>query len=269
MLVHFPRRGSISSCRKEEPLMGFRGDYIVMLRFLLVILLNLHRGPYLVPRMRKMARNPQKYSEADRYALMKKSVKYMKDSGKIVTEVYGTDNLPAKGGYVMFPNHQGKYDALAIIYAHEKPCTFVMDKAKSNSFLVKEIVDLLNGKRLELDNVRQNLNIINEITQEVKDGRRYILFSEGGYDKNRNKVQYFKPGSFKSAVRAKAPIVPVALIDSYKPFNSFSLGKVTTKTIFLPPLYYDDYKTMKTPEIANLVRQRIIDKMQEFGVAGE
>lgn len=174
-----------------------------------------------------------------------------------------------RGGYVMFPNHQGKYDALGIIYAHEKPCSFVMDKAKSNTFLVKEIVDVLDAKRLELDNVRQNLRIINEITDEVKQGKRFILFSEGGYGKNDNRVQQFKPGSFKSVMRAKAPLVPVALIDSYKAFNSFSFGRLTTKVIFLPAMYYEDYRGMKTPELASLVRRKIIDKMEEFGVVAE
>lgn len=166
----------------------------------------------------------------------------------------------------MFPNHQGKYDALGIIYAHKQPCSFVMDKAKSYSFLVKELVDMLGAKRLELDNVRQNLTVINEITEEVKQGKKYILFSEGGYDKNRNKVQQFKPGSFKCSVRSKTPIVPVALIDSYKPFNSLELGPVTTKVIFLPAIYYDEYKDMKTPEIAKMVRERIIARMADFGV---
>ena len=36
---------------------------------------------------------------------------------------YGMENLPKEGGYVMFPNHQGKYDALGIVYTHKKPCT--------------------------------------------------------------------------------------------------------------------------------------------------
>lgn len=237
-----------------------------MLRFILVVLANVKRGPYLIPKMRKMFKHPERYSEQVRYAFAQKLIDYMKSSGKIKTEVYGTENLPLEGGYVMFPNHQGKYDALGIIYAHKQPCSFVMDKAKSYSFLVKELVDMLGAKRLELDNVRQNLTVINEITEEVKQGKKYILFSEGGYDKNRNKVQQFKPGSFKCSVRSKTPIVPVALIDSYKPFNSLELGPVTTKVIFLPAIYYDEYKDMKTPEIAKMVRERIIARMSDFGV---
>ncbi len=240
-----------------------------MFRFIHVVFANMKRGPYLVPKMRKMFRHPERYSEEVRYAFAQKLIRYMKASGKITTEVYGAELLPKEGGYVMFPNHQGKYDALGIIYAHKKPCTFVMDKAKSYSFLVRELVDMLGAKRLELDNVRQNLTIINEITEEVKNGKRFILFSEGGYDKNRNKVQQFKPGSFKCVLRSQTPIVPVALIDSYKPFNSFSIGPVTTKVIFLEPIPYEEYKDMKTPEIATMVRSRIIDAMKERGVDAE
>ena len=235
-----------------------------MLRFFYVILMNVKRAPYLIPMMRRMATNKDKYTEEQKYHLMKKMVNYMKKSGRITTEVYGKENLPKEGGYVMFPNHQGKYDALGIIYAHDKPCSFVMDKAKSYSFLVREIVDLLGAKRLDLKDIRQNLTIINEISDEVKEGKKFILFSEGGYGHNKNVVQEFKPGSFKSVMRAKAPLVPVALIDSYLPFNSLRLGPVTTKVIFLPTIYYEDYKDMKTVDLANMVRQQIIDTINEY-----
>ena len=166
----------------------------------------------------------------------------------------------------MYPNHQGKYDALGIMYAHKNPCTFVMDKAKSYGFLVRELVDLLGAKRLALDDVRQNIKIMDQITKELREGTKFILFSEGGYDKNGNIVQRFKPGSFKCAMRAKAPIVPVTLIDSYVAFNSLKPGPVTTKVIFGKPIYFEDYQNMKTPEIADIVRSTIITTMEEYGV---
>ena len=237
-----------------------------MIRLFIVIFRNLFRAPYIIPLMRKMAKHPERYTEEERYALSRRAIRYMKDSGDIVTEAYGTENLPKDGGYVMFPNHQGKYDALGIIFAHDRPCTFVMDKKKSYTFLVKELVELIGAKRLDIHNVRQGFKVMKEITEELKSGKRFILFSEGGYQKNRNKVQEFKPGSFKCALNAKAPMVPVALIDSYKPFNSFAIGKIVTKVIFLEPLYYDDYKSMKTVEIAEVVRNRIIEAMKDFGV---
>lgn len=229
-----------------------------MLRFLYVIIMNLFRAPYMIPKMRRLAEHPERYSEEERYRLVKHVIRLMKFSGKIHTKAYGTENLPEEGGYIMYPNHQGKYDALGIIYTHKKPCSVVMDKAKSNSILVKEFIDLIQGKRLEKDNVRQALTIINEVAQDVRSGKRYILFPEGGYEfNNKNKVAAFKAGSFKSAVKAKAPIVPVALIDSYKVFNSFHIGKITTQVHYLKPIFYEEYQNMKTGEIALLVQERI------------
>ena len=74
-------------------------------------------------------------------------------------------------------------------------------------------MDLLQGKRLDKKDVRQALTIINEVSEEVKQGKRYILFPEGGYEfNNKNHVCDFKAGSFKIALKTKAPIVPVALI---------------------------------------------------------
>lgn len=68
-----------------------------------------------------------------------------------------------------------------------------MDRAKSNTILVREFIDLLQGKRLDKKDVRQALTIINEVSEDVKKGKRYILFPEGGYDfNNRNNVCNFK-----------------------------------------------------------------------------
>lgn len=240
-----------------------------MFRLIVIIFWNMYRIPYMVLKMRYMAKHPKRFSELDRYRFAQHEILCMNQAGKIETEVYGKENLPKEGGYIMYPNHQGKYDATGIIFAHDKPCTFVMDKAKSYQFFVREMVNLLGAKRMELKNIRQGLQIIQEMTEDVRNGKRYIIFSEGGYHKNHNHVQQFKAGSFKAAVRARVPIVPVCLIDTYKPLNSLTVGRVTTKISFLPPLYYKDYKDMKTPQIAEYVRQAIIDEMKRFGIDGE
>lgn len=73
-----------------------------------------------------------------------------------------------------------------------------------------------------------------------------------------------KAGSFKSAIKAHVPIVPIALIDSYKVFNSFYLWPITTQVHYLEPIYYEEYKDMKSKEIAELVKQRIQDKISSI-----
>lgn len=236
-----------------------------MLRFIYVIITNLFRAPYIITKMRYMADHPEKYAENQRYQLTKQVIGYMMKSGNIKTQVFGTENLPKSKGYIITPNHQGKYNALGIILSHEKPCSLVMDLKKSNTILVSEFLDLLQGKRMSVHDVRQAMKIIQGISKELKTGRNFIIFPEGGYKfNNRNRLGEFKAGSFKSAVMAKAPIVPVAIFDSYKVFNSFYLGKVITQVHFLKPLYYEEYKFLKTVEIAALVKKQIQDKIEEI-----
>ena len=103
------------------------------------------------------------------------------------------------------------------------------------------------------------MQVIMDVTKEVQGGRNYLIFAEGTRSKEGNKVNEFKGGSFKAATKAKCPIIPVALIDAYKPFDTNSTAPVTVQVHFLPAIEYDEYKNMKTPEIAEMVKNQIQD----------
>lgn len=233
-----------------------------MLRFIQVIVCNLPRI-YMIPKMAYKAKHTEKYTEEECYKYAKLAILRMMRAGHISTKRYGVENLPSEGGYMMFPNHQGKYDALGIMYAHEKPCSVVIDDAKSHGLLVKQFIDLVKGKRMVKDDLRQSVMIIKELAEDTKRGRKFIIFPEGGYYRNHNTVGVFKPGSFKSAVKARVPIVPVALIDSYRAFEEWSLRPVETQVYFLKAISYEEYKGMTTAEIADMVRDKIVGKISE------
>ena len=96
--------------------------------------------------------------------------------------------------------------------------------------------------------------------------KNVIIFAEGTRSRQGNTIGTFKGGSFKSATMAKCPIVPCALVDSFKPFDENSIKPVTVRVKYMEPLYYEDYKDMKTSEIAELVQERVqneINKMLE------
>ena len=233
-----------------------------MLRFIKVIVWNLPRI-YMVPKMAYKARHVQHYGEEACYAYARLAIRRMMRAGHITTKKYGVENLPGEGGYILAPNHQGKYDALGIMISHDNPCSVVIDDAKSHGFLVKQFIDLVQGKRLKKDDARQSIGVIKEVAEDTKRGRRFIIFPEGGYYPNHNTVGDFKPGCFKSAVKARAPIVPVALIDSYKVFEEWTLKKVETQVHFLKAIPYEEYKGMTTTEIAEMVRDRIVSRISE------
>lgn len=230
------------------------------------IAMNLVRLPKIVETMHRMTDQSEKYTEAEKYDYIRYIVGLMKKTGRIRTECFGTENLPENGGYVLYPNHQGKYDAYSLVDVHEKPLSLVMDREMSYFIFVSEIVDVLRGKRMDIHSSRQGLAIMKQIAQEVSEGRRYIIFPEGAYDNHKhNSLWDFKPGCFKAATKAKAPIVPVALVDSYQVYNSWKLTPVKTQVHFLEPLYFEDYQDMNTHQIAELVKSRIQKKLTELG----
>lgn len=232
-----------------------------MLRFWFVIIVSIPFIILLYSKNAYMNAHDYKYTEAQRYEFARMIANTLRRNANVRTDVYGTENLPEEGGYVMYPNHQGKYDAVGIIYGHKKPCTIVMDEKRSHLPIMEPYLQVLKGSTLDKTDMREQAKTIKKIISEVKDGRRYIMFPEGGYDHNRNYVNEFMPGAFKCSVRSKTPIVPVALIDSYKPFEINSLRRVTTQVHFLPPIQYEDYKDMNTEEIAEMVRKMIVDKI--------
>lgn len=233
-----------------------------MPRLVYVCLVSLPFILYYLWKIGYIERHPRRYSEADRYKFARRMISIMKHNGHIHTNVYGTENLPSDGGYVMFANHQGKYDTLGIISVHDNPCTVMMDEKRSHMILANQFMTLLKGCRLDKSNMKSQVAAILSVADEVKDGRKYIVFPEGGYYKNQNNVKAFMPGAFKCAMKAKSPIIPVALIDSYKPFGLNSLKPVTTQVHFLEPLYYEDYNEMTSREVSELVKNRITETIE-------
>ena len=65
----------------------------------------------------------QDYREA--YRFIRKVVIRANKAGRVRIEAKGLENLPAEDGFVMYPNHQGMFDVLAVIECCEKPFAFV------------------------------------------------------------------------------------------------------------------------------------------------
>lgn len=230
------------------------------------ILVNLYRLPRILEQMHRMTDRTDLHTEQERYDYVRYVIGLIKKTGFIKVEHFGTENLPAEGGYVLYPNHQGKFDAYAIADSHEPALTAVMDREMSYFVLINEIVEILQAKRLDINDARQALRIINQVAEEVKEGRRYIIFPEGGYDnKKRNALWDFKPGCFKAAVRADAPIVPVVLVDSWRVFNSHQITPAKCQVHFLEPIMPEEYAGMSTREIAAVVKNRIQAKLTALG----
>ncbi|MCI9337650.1 MAG: 1-acyl-sn-glycerol-3-phosphate acyltransferase [Lachnospiraceae bacterium] len=228
-----------------------------MLRIVLMVLRNLPFVPYWWWQLCHTAKNPEAYSEQKRWKLLQKITTHANKGGRVTIESWQEENIPESESFMFFPNHQGMFDVLALIESCPRFFSVVNKKEVSSVPLLKQVFKIMGAYEIDRDNLRQSMGVIQQVAQDVKNGRNFLIFAEGTRGKQGNKTGAFKGGSFKSAYKAQCPIVPVALMNAFIPFDKNSIRKVTVKVIYLKPIPFEEYKDMKTVEIAALVKQRI------------
>ena len=234
-----------------------------MERIIMMVLRNILRVPFMWIKLCFHAANADKYTDAEHNKLFKYIVKRANIGGNVVIKTTGQENIPKENGFMFFPNHQGMYDVLAIIDSCPNPVSVVYKIELKDIPFLKQIAKCMKAFFIDRDDVRQSMKVIMSVSKEVEKKRNYIIFPEGTRSKNGNQMGEFKGGSFKAATKAKCPIVPVALIDSFKPFDSHSIKPVEVQVHYLEPIYYEEYKDMKTVEIAEEVKRRIQKVIEE------
>ena len=227
----------------------------------MLILKKFYRVPFWHRKLCKY--DSSAYPESEKYNIVRDIVKSINKSANVDIHCEGLENIPEENGFVMFPNHQGLFDALVMIDTCDKPITFVIKKEIDKVRPLRRILSVLDVKMIDREDIKQSMKLIINVIQEVRSGRNYVIFAEGTRSRDKNNLLPFKGGSFKSAVKAKAPIVPVAIMDSYKVFDNHSIKRVTVSISYLPPITYEEYKDMKTVDIAKEVKKRIENKIKE------
>lgn len=234
-----------------------------MLRFIYMVIINLFRLPYYCHKMKKNGRNPNR-TELENFIYIKKVLNIMNRTGRIKPVVHGLENLPKDQGYFIMPNHQGLYDTQTIITMIDRPIAFLIEMKKSKQILTNSFTILINSKRLDLNDLRQQAKIYKEMALEVSNGRSFVVYPEGQHKyTNDNVVHEFHTGCMGMAYKAMAPIVPTALVDSYKTFTKNTLKTARPEIYFLEPLYYEDYKDLKKEELAYKLQTLISNKVNQ------
>ena len=228
-----------------------------MKRIALIVIRLIWRLPYWWGYQVNKYKNIEKYSAQERYGFIHGVVSTVTAKGRVTLEAYGMENLPEKSGYLVAPNHQGLFDPLAIFQTHSRPIRAIVKKELASVVLVKDVMKMLEFIPMDRSNIREGAKIIKYASSEVANGNNFFVFPEGTRSRDGNNILEFKGGTFKIATKAKAPIVPVALIDCYKVFDNNTIKKTTAQIHYLKPIYYDEYKDMHTNDIAALVHDRI------------
>ncbi|HYF82893.1 MAG TPA: lysophospholipid acyltransferase family protein [Clostridia bacterium] len=148
--------------------------------------------------------------------------------------VIGRDNVPKDGGYIVCANHVSAIDPILVGVSLRRRMYFM---AKSELFKNVFLGTLLNWisvfpvKRGEAD-----IGSIKTSLKLLKSGKILGLFPEGTRNKTGGVVA--EPGIAMLAVKSQVPVLPVAIISSYKFFKR-------TKVIIGKPIELTEYHGKK------------------------
>lgn len=228
-----------------------------MNRLVLILLRNLGRFPAVYGKLCHYAKHTDKYPEQEKWDHIHYMLGLAVKAGNVDLQVTGIENLPEQPGFMLYGNHQGLFDVLAIGSTCEKPLGIVYKKELKNVPILKQILTCTKSFAMDREDVRQSLTVIQNVTKEVQSGRNYVIFPEGTRSKQGNTMGEFHGGSFRCAVKAKCPVVPMALIDCFRVLDEKGSKPLTAQLHYLKPIEYEEYKDMKPAELSELVKARI------------
>lgn len=233
-----------------------------MNRIVTMVLKNLPIVPGAWQKLCRYAKHPEKYSEEEMYRHIQYILKRAVRGGNIDLQISGTENIPKEGGFMLYANHQGMFDVLAVAATCDIPVGAVLKKELYDIPFLHQVAICTRSFPMDREDVRQSLTVIQSVIREVKAGRNYLIFPEGTRSRNGNQMGQFHSGSFRCATRSKCPIVPVALVDSFKVLDQKGSKPVTVQIHYLKPICWEEYGNLKTTELAALVKERIAQAIQ-------
>ena len=137
-------------------------------------------------------------------------------------EAIGKENIPKEGGYILASNHIHWMDPILYVCETKR---FVYAIAKEELFSTKLKAFIM--RRLGLievirDPKNSNQDSINEAVDKLKKGKLLLIYPEGtrfGLKKGLKP----KKGVALMALEAKVPIIPMAMVGSFKPHTKVIL----------------------------------------------
>ena len=234
-----------------------------MNRILLMVLRNLGKLPGAYRKLCRYAKNPDQYSEQEKYEHIQYIAKLAVNAGNVDLKVTGLENIPQQDGFLFYPNHQGLFDIVALLTTCPRTFGMVFKIELENVPVLKQVIACTKSFAMNRADVRQSLTVIQNVTKEVENGRNYLIFPEGTRSKLGNQMMEFHGGSFRAALKAKCPIVPIAFVDCFKVLDQKGSKPVSVQMHYLKPIPYEEYGHLKTVDVAELVKTRIAAAIEE------
>lgn len=216
--------------------------------------------------LKKYSKNNSKVDINTRYKKIHKLVSEITNALQADIIIEGLENIPEGNNNFFVPNHISNYDPLLILSIFDNTTTFVAKKEIEKFPFVGYAVNGIEGFFLDRKDLKQSLKVMMKVEEDLKKQyRSWVIFPEGTRNKDNMRLMLpFHHGTFRAPVRAKVPIVPVAIYGTFRILKlkpQFKKYPIFIK--FLKPIMPNQYENISTQDLADLTKS-IIQKTVSF-----
>ena len=126
-----------------------------MKRIILMVVTNLFFVIVCWPKLCRMAAHPERYTKEERWKHLQFWVERACKGGRIVLEAHGQEKLPEEP-FILYPNHQGMFDVLAIAGTCDHFLGVVNKKEVRNFLLLKQVFQITGSLSMDREDIRQH-----------------------------------------------------------------------------------------------------------------
>ena len=139
-------------------------------------------------------------------------------------DLQGQENIPARGGALLTPNHASWVDAVLLIAATDRPIRFLMFKGVYDHPLIKPFAKMLKIIPIASDQApRELIHSLRAASEALRQGELVCIFPEGEITRI-GQMLPFRRGFERIIKGIDVPIIPVNLDGIWGSIFSFSGG---------------------------------------------
>jgi 1-acyl-sn-glycerol-3-phosphate acyltransferase len=179
--------------------------------------------------------------------------------------VEGVERLPKGTAYVLTPNHLSYMDTPALLSTIPVDFRFLAKAPLFKIWFLGWHLEKAGHVAVPLEDPRAALKTLSKAAQAMQEnGLSLLVFPEGGRS-NTGELQEFQEGAAYLAIKAQAPVVPVALIGTRKVLpmhgKKFTAGPV--QVIFGEPIPTTGMTIKDRAELTAAIRQRVVEMLKK------
>jgi len=179
-------------------------------------------------------------------------------------DLKGNENIPARGGALLTPNHASWVDAILLIAATERPIRFLMFRGVYEYWLIHPFAKMLNIIPIASDqSPREMIHSLRIASEALRNGEVVCIFPEGEITRI-GQMLPFRRGFERIIKGIDVPIIPTNIDGIWGSIFSFSGGHFLWKWPRTIP--YPVRITFGTPLPSTATATEVRQAVQQLGV---